>query len=296
MHKLNAASVIILASVSGQALADVVFYDNSDLTYFMVPGNLSPSLSGSGFFYDDFASTPLYLYASPAQNANGHTGGPSLRLQLNRHPGSGSSTSGDSISGFTDVGTFALAHTGQGIIVGTNNEDRSELVTYQPGDTVEATDFMTPIYDQTPRTGSTTWYEYGSGGPIPIYDNEVILGFKIDEIDGTRYGYVRLTFMHDLEFEHHDENGSPTGTFVTRDLYMITGWGYETELDTPAVVTTTPSECPADTNGDGMLTPADFSAWVAAFNTNAPECDQNNDGLCTPADFSAWVTNYNAGC
>jgi len=44
------------------------------------------------------------------------------------------------------------------------------------------------------------------------------------------------------------------------------------------------------------VSPADFSAWVAAFNAQAPECDQNDDGICSPADFSAWVANYNAGC
>ncbi|MCB9835761.1 MAG: hypothetical protein H6808_03475 [Phycisphaera sp.] len=54
--------------------------------------------------------------------------------------------------------------------------------------------------------------------------------------------------------------------------------------------------CIADTNGDGILSPADFSAWVAAFNAGAAACDQNGDGSCTPADFSAWVANYNAGC
>ena len=54
--------------------------------------------------------------------------------------------------------------------------------------------------------------------------------------------------------------------------------------------------CLADTNGDGILSPADFSAWVAAFNSMATACDQNGDGSCTPADFSAWVANYNAGC
>jgi len=54
--------------------------------------------------------------------------------------------------------------------------------------------------------------------------------------------------------------------------------------------------CLADTNGDGSVTPADFSAWVAAFNAQAPACDQNGDGSCSPADFSAWVANYNAGC
>ncbi|MFI4871613.1 MAG: GC-type dockerin domain-anchored protein [Phycisphaerales bacterium JB061] len=54
--------------------------------------------------------------------------------------------------------------------------------------------------------------------------------------------------------------------------------------------------CLADVNGDGMVTPTDFTAWVGAFNSNAPECDQNGDGMCTPTDFSAWVGNYNAGC
>ncbi|MCA9273196.1 MAG: hypothetical protein KDA31_09140 [Phycisphaerales bacterium] len=54
--------------------------------------------------------------------------------------------------------------------------------------------------------------------------------------------------------------------------------------------------CLADTNHDGQVTPADFSAWVAAFNQMGPECDQNGDGLCSPADFSAWVANFNAGC
>lgn len=57
-----------------------------------------------------------------------------------------------------------------------------------------------------------------------------------------------------------------------------------------------PAPCPADVNGDGAATPADFSAWVAAFNAQAPECDQNGDGVCTPADFSAWIANFNTGC
>ncbi|MEL6497273.1 MAG: GC-type dockerin domain-anchored protein [Planctomycetota bacterium] len=57
-----------------------------------------------------------------------------------------------------------------------------------------------------------------------------------------------------------------------------------------------PFICPADANGDGDVTPADFNAWVLAFNNQAPTCDQNDDGLCTPADFNAWVLNFNNGC
>ncbi len=56
------------------------------------------------------------------------------------------------------------------------------------------------------------------------------------------------------------------------------------------------SSCLADVNGDGSVTPADFSAWVAAFNAQSAGCDQNGDGACSPADFSAWVSNFNAGC
>lgn len=55
-------------------------------------------------------------------------------------------------------------------------------------------------------------------------------------------------------------------------------------------------ECVADTNGDGVLSPADFGSWIVAFNAMSPACDQNGDGLCTPADFGAWIMNYNAGC
>ncbi|RNC82847.1 MAG: hypothetical protein ED559_14075 [Phycisphaera sp.] len=68
---------------------------------------------------------------------------------------------------------------------------------------------------------------------------------------------------------------------------------------TTSVVATGPvpaDECVADANGDGMLTPADFTAWINAFNNNLPECDQNGDAACTPTDFTAWISNFNAGC
>ncbi len=57
-----------------------------------------------------------------------------------------------------------------------------------------------------------------------------------------------------------------------------------------------PEPCLPDVNGDGMLTPADFTAWINAFNNADPGCDQNQDGMCTPSDFTAWIANFNAGC
>ncbi|MEL7483028.1 MAG: GC-type dockerin domain-anchored protein [Planctomycetota bacterium] len=54
--------------------------------------------------------------------------------------------------------------------------------------------------------------------------------------------------------------------------------------------------CPADTNLDGTLDPADFNAWVIAFNTNSIIADQNDDNEINPADFNSWVINFNQGC
>ncbi|GAB5496511.1 MAG: hypothetical protein Phyf2KO_15910 [Phycisphaerales bacterium] len=62
------------------------------------------------------------------------------------------------------------------------------------------------------------------------------------------------------------------------------------------VLTAESLDCIADVNGDGALTPADFTAWVNAFNNNLPECDQNSDGSCTPTDFTAWIANYTTAC
>ncbi len=62
------------------------------------------------------------------------------------------------------------------------------------------------------------------------------------------------------------------------------------------VATGTIDTCVADTNGDGMLSPADFNGWIIAFNAQSPACDQNADGLCTPADFNSWIINFNNGC
>jgi hypothetical protein len=58
-----------------------------------------------------------------------------------------------------------------------------------------------------------------------------------------------------------------------------------------------PEPCgPADANADGVLSPADFASWIAAFNVQGPACDQNGDGQCLPNDFTAWIVNYNIGC
>ncbi len=54
--------------------------------------------------------------------------------------------------------------------------------------------------------------------------------------------------------------------------------------------------CFADTNQDGVLSPADYNAWIIAFNNQSAACDQNGDGQCTPADYNGWIINFNNGC
>ncbi|MCA9273701.1 MAG: hypothetical protein KDA31_11735 [Phycisphaerales bacterium] len=60
--------------------------------------------------------------------------------------------------------------------------------------------------------------------------------------------------------------------------------------------------CRADMNADGVVDTIDLHLLIDnfAFTSQASIlkawCDQNGDGLCTPADFSAWVANFNHGC
>ena len=61
------------------------------------------------------------------------------------------------------------------------------------------------------------------------------------------------------------------------------------------------TSCPADVNGDGLASPADFTKWLACFNNPEiePGCggaDVNGDGTLDPADFTAWLSAFNAGC
>ncbi|MCA9272029.1 MAG: hypothetical protein KDA31_03175 [Phycisphaerales bacterium] len=88
--------------------------------------------------------------------------------------------------------------------------------------------------------------------------------------------------------------GSVVGTFDTENIIidgnLITRVIYE---PTQVRIIT---RCIADTNLDGAVTAADFSAWVAAFNAGSDIADQNFDGNVSPADFSAWVANFNQGC
>jgi hypothetical protein len=65
--------------------------------------------------------------------------------------------------------------------------------------------------------------------------------------------------------------------------------------DAASLAIAAPSRLCADQNGDGAVTPTDFSAFVGNFNVRNPVADVNQDGAVTPTDFSAWVGAFNAG-
>lgn len=51
----------------------------------------------------------------------------------------------------------------------------------------------------------------------------------------------------------------------------------------------------ADQNGDGVVNPGDFNAWVLNFNAGDLRADTNQNGVNDPGDFNAWVLAFNQG-
>lgn len=82
-------------------------------------------------------------------------------------------------------------------------------------------------------------------------------------------------------------------------LFAFTGGEFGDEGEQIGYLTTDIARIPerlcADQNNDGFVTPADFSAWIANFNTNNLRADVNADSTVSPADFSAWIAAFNLG-
>jgi len=191
---------------------------------------------------------------------------------------------------------------------------------------------ITKSYSPTPDAGNTwsrPYYIDGVSGLGPVafhaYEFTVSESGVYDLTSVLSTGTDQFTFLYQDGFDPaqpltnlldyglgngNSPFGEPRGTshitallFAGRTYTWVTSqWSAGSPIAESANTIVGPGEvsetgaCPADTNGDGALTPADFTAWIAAFNAQAPECDQNGDGSCTPADFTAWIANYNAGC
>jgi len=67
-------------------------------------------------------------------------------------------------------------------------------------------------------------------------------------------------------------------------------------LSVPAGQTLTLAYCPADADGDGLLSPSDFAAFHGAFLGEAGWTDANGDDRFDVLDFLAFQAQYLAGC
>ena len=91
-----------------------------------------------------------------------------------------------------------------------------------------------------------------------------------------------------------------TATFSTHGTYVLRLTAQDGELSTYAEVTITVNPAasnPADFNGDGAVSGADFVIWQAhypmASGATKADGDANGDGAVTGIDFIIWQSNYN---
>ncbi|MEL6498845.1 MAG: PQQ-dependent sugar dehydrogenase [Planctomycetota bacterium] len=167
-----------------------------------------------------------------------------------------------------------------------------------PSDTSIYTD---PVYDYTDGCSVIGGYVY-RGCAIPELQGMYIFGDycsgDVEALDPASPSSPELLF--DFGFGLSAFGEDQEGELYVMDV--LAGFINKVVPTNPVdangdgVIDSCEAPCAADVNGDGELNPADFNAWVIAFNAGAAECDQNGDGACNPADFNAWVINFNAGC
>ncbi|MEO1535200.1 MAG: choice-of-anchor tandem repeat NxxGxxAF-containing protein [Planctomycetota bacterium] len=164
---------------------------------------------------------------------------------------------------------------GSTFIVGANRSGEPPVV-LSTGDLV----FEAGVRNGPPGVGVGVWRRDASGD----YRVVTSAGSPINIVFNGQSEQQTVTRVNFTSFKDVLEDGR-----IALDV-QLDGGGSAIIIAEPA------PDCAADVNGDGDATPADFNAWVAAFNSQAPECDQNGDGLCDPSDFNAWILNFNAGC
>jgi hypothetical protein len=139
--------------------------------------------------------------------------------------------------------------------------------------------FLTNIAGSTSGDDAICLYHPDNGLTIPVRTGDTLFGSAVGN----------LWFQVDSITGEEGTGFNDSGEIAFR--YSLLGGTTGLALWQPD-----PAPCTADVNGDGALTPTDFTAWINAFNNSLPECDQNGDGSCTPTDFTAWIANFNAGC
>lgn len=100
-----------------------------------------------------------------------------------------------------------------------------------------------------------------------------------DETQGVGVGEGVLTILDDGD-NFEDE--------ITQFFLDI---GQEFDCNDNGIPDDCPGECLADADitNDGVITGADFTAWIGAFNANDPAADSNCNGVFDGQDFTAWL-------
>lgn len=125
---------------------------------------------------------------------------------------------------------------------------------------------------------------------------------EYNEFFGNTATVAGSTMYNSLAFQpsgtsNVDASGNCWGTHQAQVvLTLVHDYFDDAGLGIVFVEPVAPCTCPADVNLDGMVSPADFVAWISAYYTGSDLADQNDDGLVTLSDFSAWIINFNAGC
>ena len=137
-------------------------------------------------------------------------------------------------------------------------------------------------------------------------DGTIVVGFG-DDASGTVRAWIWTEIgncgtMRDLQTEIISEYGQTNAAGWTliqptdmSDTGFVVGLGIDPAGDIQ-VWTSQISACWADFDGDGVVTPADANAFIAAFNAGSLRADGNCDGALTLADFTAFVTAFILGC
>ena len=143
----------------------------------------------------------------------------------------------------------------------------------------------------------------------PVADSIVIAGGDAD-LDGELVILVRLDFDNpfsqvsvankSLTLLRLDD---PTGVHtITGEFSSVTAQVLDDRLGRNPVIIYHDDRvearfyCRADINRNGTIEPADFTAWISAYQQGSPLADVTNNGILNANDFTKWVELYNLGC
>lgn len=141
----------------------------------------------------------------------------------------------------------------------------------------------------------------GAVDSMTIANGELVLGtmtntvYRVNTGTGAYYGTFQLPEAQTAIVADGPNLliSSPTGVIrrVTQTGTVLGSFTAPVTVRTMVI-----DSCPADVNGSGALTIADFSAFQTAFVLGDQRMDFNLDGALTVADFGAYQNAFVAGC